>query len=61
MVVIHRQQISLAVLQPASSGAALALRTVPVATGVVGDLELCTVFTVQHVTAERGTAAVLDG
>ena len=61
MVVIHRQQVSLAVLQPAPGGTALALRTVPVAAGVVGDLDLCAVFTAQQVTTERGTAAALNG
>ena len=61
VVVIHRQQVSLAVLQPAPGGAALALRTMPVAAGVVGDLDLRAVFTAQHVTTERGTAAALNG
>jgi len=33
----------------------------PVAAGVVGDLDLRAAFTAQHVTTEHGTAAVLDG
>jgi len=61
VVVIHRQQVSLSVLQPASGGTALALWTVAVAAGVVSDLDLRTVFTAQHVTTERSTAAALNG
>ena len=61
MVVIYRQEVSLAVLQPAPGRTALTLRTVAVATGVVGDLELCAVFTAQHVPTECGTAAALNG
>ena len=38
VVVLHRQQIGLARLEPASRGAGLALRAVPVAARVVGDL-----------------------
>jgi hypothetical protein len=49
VVVIHRQQVSLAVFQPASGGTALALRTVAVAAGVVGDLDLRTVFTAKGI------------
>ena len=48
-------------MQPTPGSAALALRTVPVAAGVVGDLDLRTVFTAQHVTTERGAAAALNG
>jgi len=61
MVVIYRQQVRLAVFQPAPGSAALALRTVAVAAGVIGDLDLCAAFTAQHVTTERGTAAAFNG
>ncbi len=61
MVVIHRQQFGLPRFQPTSCCGGLALRTVAVATGVVGDLDLRTVFTAQHVTAEHSTAAALNG
>ena len=60
MVVIHRQQFGLACFQPTSCCGGLALRTVTVATGVVGDLDLRTVLTAQHVTAEHSTAAALN-
>ena len=61
MVVIHRQQVSLPVFQPAPGRRTLALRTVPVATGVVGDLHLSAAFTAEHVAAEGCTAAALNG
>jgi hypothetical protein len=61
MVVIHRQQFGLACFQPALGGTGLTLRTVAVATGVVGDLDLRAAFTAEHVTTERGTAAALNG
>ena len=61
MVVIDRQQVGLAVFKPAPGGTALALGTMPVAAGVVGDLDLRAVFTAQQVTTERGTAAALNG
>ena len=61
MVVIHRQQVRLAFFQPAPGGATLALRTVPVTAGVIGDLDLCATFTAQHVTTERGTSTALNG
>ncbi len=61
LVIIHWQQVGLAVFQPAPSGRTLALRTMPVAAGVIGDLDLRTVFTAQHVTTERVTAATLNG
>ena len=41
MVVVQRQQVGLARLEPAPRGAGLALRAMPIATGVVGDLHLC--------------------
>ena len=56
----RRQQLGLAGGKPLGAGLALALRAVPVATGVVGDLDLRTVFTAQYVTAERSTAAALN-
>ena len=61
MVIIHRQQFGLARFEPALGGTGLALRTMAVATGVVGDLNLSAIFTAQHVAAERSTAALLNG
>src|ERR1700688_841043 len=40
MVVVQRQQVGLARLEPAPRGAGLALRAMPIATGVVADLHL---------------------
>ena len=47
--------------RPALLSAGLALRTVPVTAGVIGDLDLRAAFTAQHVTTERGTSAALNG
>ena len=48
MVVLHRQQIALARLEPASRGGALALRAMAVAARVVGNLVAPTTLTAQH-------------
>ncbi len=61
VVVLHRQQVVLACLQPAPGGGALALGAVPVAAGVVGDLELCAVLAAQHMAAQFRAAAAFDG
>ncbi len=62
VVVRHRQQLGLAVLEPLPGGRPLALRAMAVAAGVVGDLVVraVAVGTAQHVAAERGAAALLD-
>ena len=61
VVVRHGQQIGLPCLEPALRGARLALRAMPVAAGVVGDLRLCARMTAQHMSAQRRAAALFDG
>src|SRR5690349_8932734 len=61
MVVLHRQQIALACLEPASRGGALALWAMAVAAGVIGDLVTPTTFTAQHMSPQRRAAALFDG
>jgi hypothetical protein len=61
VVVLHRQQIGLAGLEPALGRAALALRAMPVAARVVGHLIGAAAFAAQDVTTERRAAALLDG
>jgi hypothetical protein len=61
MVVLDRQQISLTRLEPAPRGTRLALRAVPVAAGVVGDLNLLAGFATQDMSTERRATALLDG
>src|SRR5262244_912703 len=61
MVVVHRQQIALACVEPASRGGALALWAMAVAAGVIGDLVTPTIFTAQRMSPQRSAAALLDG
>ena len=61
VVVVDRQEIGAARLQPALRGAALALGTMPVTAGVIGDLRLCAGRAAQRMAAERSAAAVLHG
>ncbi len=61
VVVLDRQQVGTALLEPAPCGAALALRAVAVAAGVVGDRIGAAAGTVQHMPAQRRAAAGLDG
>ncbi len=61
MVVLDWQEISLARLQPASGRTALALWAMPITTGVVGDLGMLAGLAAQHMAAQLGTAAALDG
>ena len=61
VVVLHRQQVGLACLEPALGGAGLALRAVPVAARVVGDLVGAAALAAQDVSAQRRGAALLDG
>ena len=56
----HGQEFGLAVGQPLLGRGALALRTVPVAAGVVGDLDMLALVAAQDVPAQRCGAAVLD-
>ena len=60
VIVGHRQQLGFAVGQPALRRDALALGTVPVATGIVGDDRMSAVLTARDVPAERRRAAALD-
>lgn len=60
VIVRHRQQLGLAVGQPLLGGGTLALGTVPVATGIIGDDGMGAVFAARDVAAERRCAAVLD-
>src|SRR4030095_14826786 len=61
MVIISRQQFSLASRQPFVTGAGLALRAVTVATGVVGDGLISARRTLIAMTAERRRPAAQDG
>jgi hypothetical protein len=61
MVVLYRQQIGLTRLEPAPRGTRLAFRAVPIAAGVVGDLNLLAGLAAQDVSTERGATALLDG
>ena len=61
MVVIHGQEVGLPGLEPAAGGAGLALRAMPVAAGVVGDLDLRTGVAAQYMTPQRRAAALFDG
>ena len=47
-------------LQPAPGCTGLALRTMPVTAGVVGDLRMLTGLALQHMTAQRRAAALFD-
>ena len=58
--VADRQQVGLALGQPGARRCALALGTVPVAAGVVGDPPMAAVLAGLDVTAERSGAAMLD-
>ena len=61
MVILHRQQIGLPGFEPALGRAGLALRAMPVAAGVVGDLVMLTGWAVQHMPAQCRGAALFDG
>ena len=61
VVVVHRQQIGLTRLEPALCRTGLALRTMPVAARVVGDLVLSAAFAAQHMAPQRRAAALFNG
>ncbi len=61
VIVVHGQQVGLTGLQPAPGRSGLTLRTMAVTAGVVGDLRMLTGRALQHVTAQRRTAALFDG
>src|SRR2546423_15714883 len=60
MAVRHRQQLGRARGKPVLCRRALALRTVPVAAGIVRDLAVRALLAARDMTAERRRAAVLD-
>ncbi len=61
VVILHGQKVCLTCFEPALCGATLALRAVPVAARVIGDLRLRARCTAQRVAAERDAAALFDG
>jgi len=56
----HRQQIGLTVGEPAVARRALALWTMPVAAGIIGDASMVAIFAGLDMTAEGGGPAQLD-
>ena len=60
VIVRHRQQFGLALGQPFLRRRALALRAMPVAARVVGDLGVRAVLAARDMSAERRRAAALD-
>jgi hypothetical protein len=61
VVILDRQQIGLPGVEPALGRAALALRAVPVAAGVVRDLIGAAAIAAQDVPTQRRAAALFDG
>ncbi len=61
MVVLDRQQIGLPGLKPSSGGTGLTLWAMPVAAGVVGDLDFITGVATQYMSPQRRAAALFDG
>ena len=58
--IADRQQVGLALGEPGARGRALALRTMPVATRVIGDPKVAAVVAAIDMAAERRRPAVLD-
>ena len=58
--IADRQQVGLALGEPGARGRGLALRTMPIATRVVGDPKIAAVVAAIDMAAERRGAAVLD-
>ena len=61
VIVIHGQEVCLACLEPAPGRSGLTLWAMPVTTRVVGNLGVVAGLALQHMTAEFGTAAALNG
>ena len=59
--VLDGQEIGLSCCKPALSGGPLTLRTMSITTRVIGVLGRGAVYTAQHMAAEGGAAALLDG
>src|SRR5216684_4720060 len=60
MIVRHRQQLGLALGQPFLRRRALALRAMPIATGIVGDEHVRALLAARDMPAESRRAAALD-
>ena len=60
MEVAHGQQFGFACSQPCFCGGGLALGTVAIAAGIVGDVLMCAVLTARDMATERRRAAPLD-
>ena len=60
MVVGHRQQVRRPRLQPIARRHALALRAMPVAAGIIGDVLVAAGGAGRHMSAEGGGSAGLD-
>jgi hypothetical protein len=60
MEIGHGQQFGLAVGQPLLGRGGLALRAVPVATGIIGDAQVCAGFAAFDMTAQGCRSATLD-
>ena len=61
VVILDRQQIGLSGFEPALRGTRLALRTVPVAAGVIADLLVTAVIAAQCMPPQRRGTALFDG
>ena len=61
MEVLHRQQIIHAGIEPTLCRTGLTFWAMPVATGVVGDLDLTTILAAQHMATELCSPAAFDG
>src|SRR5438552_17546014 len=61
VVIVQRQEVGLPGLEPTARGTCLALRAMPVAAGVVGDLHLRAGMATQYMSSQRRAAALFDG
>jgi hypothetical protein len=61
VVVLDRQQVGLAGLEPAVGSARLTLWAMPIAARVIGDRELLTGAAAQYMSPQRRAAAPFDG
>ena len=61
MKILNRQKQFLSLLDPALARKFLALGAMPVAAGIVGNMDMPAFVTFVHVSAQVGGAAVFDG
>ena len=61
VIVRHRQELGLARREPFLRCGALALRAMPIAAGVVGDLRVRALLAARDMAAQRRRPAALDG